>query len=179
MIRVVVKKFLWQKPGPDAALRHKLSAACRPRPVHGGVPVNKPSHRKILRSAGATTGAFTLIEVLIAAGILFICLFAILGLLANTLRNARVLQRKPVDAGMLAAQLCLTNKLYESSDSGNFGDDFPGYHWRSETFPAETNGLFAIHFTVYHGSERTPESEMTILLFRPDSPTTPGGGMRR
>jgi Tfp pilus assembly protein PilV len=119
--------------------------------------------------------AFTLIEVMIASGILFICLFAILGLLANTLKNARALQRKPVDAGMLAAQLCLTNKLRESSDSGNFGDDFPGYHWRSEIFSAQTNGLFAADFTVFHAANNVPESHMTILLFRPESATTPGG----
>jgi Tfp pilus assembly protein PilV len=130
-------------------------------------------------SKNAKGSAFTLIEVMIASGILFVCLFAILGLLANTLRNARALQRKPVDAGMLAAELSLTNKLYEGSDSGDFGDDYPGYHWRSEIFSAETNGLFAVDFTVYRRGQHTPESHMTILLFRPESNVGPGGAAPR
>lgn len=119
--------------------------------------------------------AFTLLEVMIAAGILFVCLFAMLGLLANTLRNARALQRAPVDAGMLAAELSLTNKLSEGSDSGDFGDMYRDYHWKREIFEAETNGLFAVDFVVYRrGHERTPESHMTVLFFRPESTVTPG-----
>jgi hypothetical protein len=121
-------------------------------------------------------GAFTLIEVMIASGILFICLFAILGLLANTLRNARVLQRKSVDAGMLAAELSLTNKLYEGSDSGNFENLYPGYRWRQEIVSVETNGLFVVDFAISRAGADNSESHMTILLFRPESPTTPGGG---
>ena len=124
--------------------------------------------------------AFTLIEVMIASGILFVCLFAILGLLANTLRNARALQRAPVDAGMLAAELSLTNKLSEGSDSGDFGDLYRDYRWKREIFVAETNGFFAVDFVVFRrGQERTPESQMTVLFYRPDSTLTPGTGMRR
>lgn len=134
--------------------------------------LRRAAHRS-LRST-----AFTLLEVMIASGILFVCLFAILGLLANVLRNARALQRAPVDAGMLAAQLSLTNKLGEGSDSGDFdefGDAYRDYRWTSETYEAETNGLFAVDFVVYRrGHERTPESKMTILLFRPESATRPG-----
>src|ERR1700743_1337613 len=37
--------------------------------------------------------AFTLLEVMIAVGILFMCLFAVLALLGNSLRSARLLQR--------------------------------------------------------------------------------------
>jgi hypothetical protein len=126
------------------------------------------------------TTAFTLIEVMIASGILFVCLFAILGLLANTLRNARGLQRSPVDAGMLAAELSLTNKLSEGSDSGDFGDAYRDYHWKREIFEAETNGLFVVDFVVYRrGHERTPESHMAILFFRPESTLKAGGGARR
>lgn len=122
--------------------------------------------------------AFTLLEVMIASGILFICLFAILGLLANTLRNARALQRAPVDAGILAAQLSLTNKLAEGSDSGDFkdfGDAYRNFHWHQEVVEAETNFLFAVDLVVYRrGQEHSPESHMTILLFRPESQARPG-----
>src|SRR5438045_6918579 len=44
--------------------------------------------------------AFTLLEVMIACGIFFIAVFAILALVSNTLRNAQRLRRIEVDAGM-------------------------------------------------------------------------------
>ena len=133
--------------------------------------LNRPNPRIMRKSLAG----FTLLEVMIASGILFICLFAILGLLANTLRNARALQRVPVDAGMLAAELSLTNKLYEGKDSGNFEEPYRDFHWSQEIFQAETNGLFAVDFVVNRkGNERSPESHMTVLFFRPESPTTPG-----
>jgi len=119
-------------------------------------------------------GGFTLIEVMIAGAILFMCLFAILGLLANTLRNLRALQRHRVDAGMVAAQLSLTNKVFEGSDSGDFGDLYPDYRWASDTAEVGTNGLFQVDITVERaGAEK--ESQMSILLFRPDS-ARPGIG---
>jgi hypothetical protein len=120
--------------------------------------------------------AFTLIEVTIAAGILFICLFAVLELLSNCLRNARALQRSTVDPGMLAAEATLSQRLIEGSDSGDFGDLYPGYRWRSETNFYATNGLFEVDLTIYYpANEGGSEKHMSILLFRPDSPVGPGG----
>jgi hypothetical protein len=139
--------------------------------------------RKFHGASRVWQGAFTLIEVMIASGILFVCLFAILGLLANLLRNARALQKVPVDAGLLAAELSLTNKLSEGTDSGDFrhlGDAYRDYQWTSDIFLAETNGLFAADLTVTRrGRGANSDSKMTILLFRPESAITPGGGPRR
>ena len=72
--------------------------------------------------------AFTLIEVTIAAGILFMCLFAILALLSNTLRNARSLQRTTLDAGMLAAEA-----VAAALAAGRSNDELASYEqaWRS------------------------------------------------
>ena len=116
-------------------------------------------------------GAFTLMEVMIAGGILFMCLFAILALVANSLSNARAIQRVPIDpAGSLASQATLGQKLDEGSDSGDFGDLYPDYRWSSETNQVGTNGLFEVTFEVYHAHNgRKPLSQMTILLYRPDS----------
>ncbi len=106
---------------------------------------------------------------MIAGAILFMCLFAILALLANTLRNARVLQNQKVDAGMVAAQLSLTNRIYEGSDSGDFGELYQDYTWKSETTAVGTNGLFQVDFTVEHSPGGEKDSQMSILLFRPES----------
>ena len=123
-------------------------------------------------AAGRRPGAaFTLIEVLIAGGILFMCLFAILALLLTSLNNARLLQRLPVDpSGMLAAQASLNQKLEEGTDSGDFGDLYPDYRWMSETNRVGTNGLFEVDYVVYRRSgDRTVDSHLCFLLYRPDS----------
>jgi len=126
------------------------------------------------------TLAFTLIEVMIALGIFFMAMFAILGLVSNALRNARALQRKTVDCGMVAAQLSLTNKLTEGLETGDFGDLYPDYDWTRDIYEVETNGLFQVDMIVQRHSGGVVESKMSILLYRPESP--PGslsGGMRR
>ena len=117
---------------------------------------------------------FTLMEVMIAMGIFFMAVFAILGLVSNALRNARALQETEVDASMLAAELSITNKLYDSTDSGDFGDMYRNYSWSRETREVGTNGLFEVDFTVHHRAGGRPvDTTMSVLLFRPESP--PGG----
>jgi len=126
--------------------------------------------------------AFSLVEVMIALAIFFMAIFTILGLMSTLLRNARVLQnKKGVDAGLVAAQLCLTNKLTEEVESGDFGDMYPDYTWTRDTYEVATNGLFQVDMIVQRGSGSGPvESKMSILLFRPASaPGSLSGGMRR
>jgi hypothetical protein len=126
----------------------------------------------------ATRGGFTLLEVALAMGLLFAITFVLLQITSTNLRIARALQRTTVDASSLAAELSLTNRLEEGVESGDFGDLHPGYEWRREILLAGTNGLFEVRFEVFHGRASEPESELVILLFRPDSPLRAGGGSR-
>jgi Tfp pilus assembly protein PilV len=123
------------------------------------------------RSTGAGSRAFTLIEVMIAAGILFLCLFAILALLANSLRNARALQRRPLDAGMAAAQLYAqltsTNQAWAGRGSGDFGDLYPHAKYEFELTEIATNGLCQLDVWVRERDQPT-DSRMTLLLFLPN-----------
>ena len=66
--------------------------------------------------AKRSLSAFTLIEVMIACGIFFMATFAILALVASSLRNARALQRGDVDAGMAAAQIFQLLKTNRQAD---------------------------------------------------------------
>jgi Tfp pilus assembly protein PilV len=118
--------------------------------------------------------AFTLLEVSIAMALFFMAVFAILALVAGTLRNARALQEPQVDASMLAAQLSITNKLSEDSDSGDFGDAYPNYTWTREIQEVGTNGLFEVDWTVYHHTRngKGGESKMSALFWRPESPSS-------
>jgi Tfp pilus assembly protein PilV len=119
--------------------------------------------------------AFTLLEVMIASGIFFMAIFAILALVSSNLRNARLLQRQQVDAGLLLADLCQTNQLTEGSDSGDFGDAFPGFTWTCDITLVATNGLFKVDYIVTRpGGGPNSETTMSALLFRPDSQKSPG-----
>ncbi len=114
--------------------------------------------------------AFTLVEVMIALGIFFMAMFAILGLVAASLRSARALQRQPVDAGMVAAEISLTNKLTEGLETGDFGESHRGYEWSRDVYEVGTNGLFQVDMIVQRRSDGAVESKLSILLFRPESP---------
>ena len=132
----------------------------------------------LLPATGHVSG-FSLIEVMIALAIFFLAVFTILDVVSSGLKNARLLQRKRVDAGMVAAQLVLTNKLTEEIESGDFGDLYRDYTWTRDTYEAATNGLFQVDMIVQRGNGPV-ESKMSILLFRPESATgSLSGGMRR
>ncbi len=125
--------------------------------------------------------AFTLLEVMIALGIFFMAMFTILALVSNSLRNARALQETDVDPAMLAAQLTLTNRLFEGSESGDFSDfseTYRDYSWDKYTTHI-TNTLWQVDFVVHHRVGRKPvDTSLSVLVFSPLSQSLPGGGAR-
>ena len=118
---------------------------------------------------------FTLLEVVIAIAIFFMVVFAVLGVMTQGLGAAKALQTRHADAGMLAAELSLTNKLEEGMDSGDFGDIYPGYTWTRDIHEVGSNGLFQVDFMVVQriGKREVPAT-MQILMFRPNSPKKSG-----
>ena len=112
---------------------------------------------------------FTLLEVMIASGILFLCLFTILQVLTSSLKNARVLQRSVVDPGLLAAALSLTNKLEEGPvprNLGGFEKVYPDYRYDGKITEVGTNGLYQVDFVVYRRTgDHGTESRLSILKF--------------
>ncbi len=130
----------------------------------------RPASRRSRRSQTA----FSLLEVMIAGGMFFMAVFAILALVSSVLRNARSLRRTELDAGMVAAQVCITNKLYEGSQSGDFGNAYPDCSWDADTAEAATNGLFQVDIVVHRRGVQQPVDSTSILLFRPDSPRRAG-----
>jgi Tfp pilus assembly protein PilV len=131
------------------------------------------------RGRRAECSAFTLLEVMVAVAIFFTCTFAILGLMSQTLRNARSLQAHEPDVGMLAGQISLTNSLTMETESGNFGEDFPGYTWSRDVYQVASNGLWQADFVIHRKAGRKDvEMRGSVLLFRPQSPeTAPRGGL--
>jgi hypothetical protein len=122
-----------------------------------------------------------LIEVMIAGGILFMCLFAILALLSNGLRNARALQDTKSDprssvASLVYFELSHTNTLSESSGSGEFGD----YRYSWELSEIGTNGLCEVDIAVAP-SARGPSGAagMQMVMYLPQLQQRLGGGAAR
>lgn len=113
--------------------------------------------------------AFTLLEVMIAMAIFFIVTFAILNVVVQSLAAARALQIRHPDAGMLAAQLSLTNCLVEGSESGDFEDLFPNSYWERAITPAGSNSLWLVEFAVFDrsGKGKTAAETMSVLMFKP------------
>jgi hypothetical protein len=126
--------------------------------------------------------AFSLIEVMIAIGILFICMFAILGVVSQGLRGARMLQRPDVDAGSVAAYFSITNKHEEIVESGSFDDlgDFPqsynDYSWERECMEVGTNGLWKEIIIVTYRPNGNPVSSLERLVYDPASKGALSGG---
>jgi hypothetical protein len=121
-------------------------------------------------SSGKNQRAFSLMEVMIAMGIFFMCTFVILSLVSSSLQNARRLQRPMVDAAMIASELSLTNKLVETTMSGDFGKAYPGYTWMADINEVMTNKLFQVDYVVQRSSSREVVQKMSVLFFRPQSP---------
>jgi len=126
-----------------------------------------------MKTARATT-AFTLIEVMIAIAIFFMCMFAILGIFGAGLHSALLLRRDGPTPGMIASELSLSNELDEGTLSGDFGDMYPNYRWTTDVSEAATNGLYRLDISVI-APQGTVDSTMSILLYRPQQ----GGGLNR
>ena len=130
---------------------------------------------KLKFSPGPSRRAFTLLEVMIASVIFCAGMIAILGLVSSSLENARRLQRPTVDAGVLAAQLSITNQLVEGTYTGNLGDllgkEYGSYDWTEDIVEERTNKLFNVDIKVKSSTgNREVISEVSLLLFRPASP---------
>lgn len=126
--------------------------------------------------------AFTLIEVMIACGIFFMATFAILSLVSTTLRNARALQRGDVDAGMAAAQIyqtLKTNRLVETSGSGDFGEAYPDYSFQYSTEQYASNGLLQVDIVVNRRGLTKPVDAMSVWVYNPDAKPMMGQPMFR
>ena len=138
-----------------------------PHPSHHASRITHHASRlSTLRSGRA---AFSLLEVMIAGGIFFMAVFAILAMVSSVLSNARSLRRVELDAGMVAAQLSITNKLTEGTQSGDFGNLYPGYSWEADEYEVGTNGLWQVDIVVHRSGLQKPADVMSVWLFRPES----------
>lgn len=113
-------------------------------------------------------------EVMIAIGIFFMAVFAILDLVSQSLANARRLHRPQVDASAVLAQYAATNILIEGTYSGDLsellGDAYANYSWTADIREVATNKLFEVDCAVQASGNREVVSQLSTVLYRPQSP---------
>jgi type II secretory pathway pseudopilin PulG len=134
-----------------------------------------------VESRSAKCLAFTLVEVVVAVGIFFMAMFAILGVLSQCVRSVSSLQKDSPTAGMVAAMAMANTKWEEGSDSGDFGDFYPDYTWETQTNlddeiqPGQDGAqppVFKLQIIVKRKGELS--SALEIVHYSPDSPVKSG-----
>ncbi|MEE8551661.1 MAG: prepilin-type N-terminal cleavage/methylation domain-containing protein [Desulfobacterales bacterium] len=87
---------------------------------------------------------FTLLEIMVAVSIIAIVLVSVYKMHAQTISmnyEARFYTTAPLLAQLKMAELETKSLEDLSSDSGNFGDDFPGYGWKVGIDDVESEAL--------------------------------------
>ena len=135
------------------------------------IPKILGQHPKLREERTLPADAFTLLEIVVAMAIFFMAYFSIMELLNTNLRAARSLNVTQVDFTQVVYDMLATNRLEEISESGDFGDMYPGWSWTREAYEVSTNGFFQIDLEVYHpGSFWGRDSTaMSLWLYRPES----------
>ena len=124
----------------------------------------------VTRSSQPFSG-FTLLEVMIAMAVFFIVVFAVLGMVVQSLGAARALQRPQPDFSILASALTLSNVLEEGVESGDFEDlaEYQDYQWEREIIEVGSNGLFRVDFVIMRkdGGAKNLAESMSVLMYKP------------
>ena len=122
---------------------------------------------------------FTLLEVMIAMAIIAIALVAVLGSQSQSLDLASEAKFKTT-AALLAqgkmAEIETASMENLSSDSGDFGEDFPNYHWEYTVGDLSLAGveealdfLKQIDLVVYWGNSEEYQYRIRLYRFAPMS----------
>jgi len=133
--------------------------------------------RPVAAGSKSAFGGFTLLEVMIAMAVFFIVVFAVLGIVVQSMGAARALQRPQPDFAILASQISLSNVLEEGFESGDFGElteEFSDFTWERQIVEVGSNGLFQVDFVIIHSDARgkSVSESMSLLMYKP-------GGRRR
>lgn len=137
------------------------------------------------RAFSRNAKAFSLLEVMIALALFFMCVFAILALVSRSLQQARQLEPMHLDARTAIAMLSLTNRLEEGPIPPEIITQYELSHPDStimgEIYEVATNGFFRVDFTVgtAGGNKKAVTATSSILLFRPQSQSTRFGSQLR
>lgn len=122
---------------------------------------------------------FTLLEVMIATAIIAIALVAALGSQSQSVSLANEAKFSTTVAFLAQkkmAELEAEDLEELRSDTGDFGEDFPGYRWESEVDDATLEGLEKvsdhikrIRLTVYGAEDDGYQYRLNLYRFAPEA----------
>lgn len=125
------------------------------------------------------SSGFTLLEIMIALAIIAIALVAALGSQSQSVslaNEAKFTTTVTYLAQHKMAELEAKKPEDLSSDSGDFGEDFPGYRWEVEVSDVEmeefkqlSEYVKKIGLTVYWGEEDTYQYRVNYYRFMPEA----------
>jgi general secretion pathway protein I len=131
------------------------------------------------KSKTQKASGFTLLEVMIATAIIAIALVAALGSQSQSLSlasEAKFATTVAFLAQKKMAELEVQDVKDLSSDSGDFGEDFPGYRWESQVDDPTLEGLEKISdhmkkigLTVYRAEEARYQYRISLYRFVPEA----------
>jgi general secretion pathway protein I len=129
------------------------------------------------RTHGAS--GFTLLEVMIATAIIAIALVAALGSQSQSVSLANEAKFSTTVAFLAQkkmAELEAEDLEELRSDTGDFGEDFPGYRWESEVGDATLEGfekasdhVKRIRLTVYGAEDDVYQYRLNLYRFAPEA----------
>jgi general secretion pathway protein I len=124
------------------------------------------------------TSGFTLLEVMIATAIIAIALVAALGSQSQSVslaNEAKFATTVAFLAQKKMAELEVTDLEDVVSDTGDFGEDFPGYRWESEVGDAPLEGfekvsdrIKNIRLTVHRAEDDGYQYHLNLYRFAPE-----------
>ena len=127
-----------------------------------------------------TCFGFTLLEVMVALSIIAIALTAVFGSQSQSLllaSEAKFSTTGALLAQMKMAELDLVDSQALTSDSGDFGEDFPGYTWEVTVedvgldLPENaSNHLKQLNVTISWGEEGVYRYQLRAYRFLPETP---------
>ena len=111
---------------------------------HSGKRRRLPFSRSFQNHRVLQSGGFTLLEVMVAVSIIAIVLISVFRLHTQTLAmngNVRFYAVAPMLAQSKMAEIESSSSEELSDDSGDFGDDHPGYSWAVSVLDVESEIL--------------------------------------
>ena len=115
---------------------------------------------------------------MIAMAVFFIVVFAILGIVVQSVGAARALQQQQADCGIVASFWSLSNIVEEGYYSGDLQEVVAGYSWEAEVpEPPGSNGLWLINIKVFRNDAKKGQvsETLSILKFTGQKSKKPGG----
>jgi general secretion pathway protein I len=133
-----------------------------------------------MKILGRREEGFTLLEVMVAMSIIAIAMTAVLNSQSQSVSLASEAKFSTTAALLAQNKIAETewgNRLDLASDSGDFGEDFPGYTWQvnvedvSMDLPENvSNHLKEMKVTISWGEEGVYRYELKAYRFMPEKP---------